>query len=143
MDEIHLDVEPHTFSNWDTHKEALLHLYVKLLRYTRQQCDKLGLKLSVSVPMHYDPILDQVNQLAHNTYIMAYGQADPLKLQERLAVEWNALSATSRIIALRPQDFDDINEMNRFMNTFEQTFGRTSFALHHLGSLPLKTEPNP
>jgi hypothetical protein len=50
---LHLDVEPHTFPDWDTNKEYYLNEYVNMVKIAKIYCIQNKLTLSISIPVHY------------------------------------------------------------------------------------------
>lgn len=73
IDAIHLDVEPHTFSDWETNKSSYLTRYLSLLQTARNWCDQNGKKLKVSIPLHYpEEVINEIFKLSDQVYFMAY-----------------------------------------------------------------------
>ena len=73
---IHLDIEPHTFDDYEENKDLYSKIQMKLFNNAKKWCDKNGMDLSVSVPM-YLPI-KVAKTLGRNnitTHIMAYGNS--------------------------------------------------------------------
>ena len=73
---IHLDIEPHTFDDYEDQTAKYSEIQVNLFREAKKWCDAHGMDLSVSVPM-YLPI-KVAKTLGRNnitTHIMAYGNS--------------------------------------------------------------------
>lgn len=104
---IHLDIEPHTFDDYEQNIELYSKRQIKLFNKAKKWCDKNGMDLSVSVPM-YLPI-KVTKTLGRNnitTHIMAYGNSSlDFKLDQTKAMR-KVLKTNSRW-AFDVEDFPD------------------------------------
>lgn len=132
---IHLDVEPHTFSDWDTKKQQYLDDYLEMVQQIKTYCNKSGLQLNVSIPVFYPPdFLRRLYILADNVYVMAYEQTDPAKVTEKTSEERFA-GPDQTVIALRTKDFSSRSEFDDFMYLLSERMKTKRFAIHDFGSL--------
>jgi hypothetical protein len=139
---VHLDVEPHTFDDWDERRAFYLDRYVEMLREARRLTREASLKLSVSLPVFYDEeTLQTIFPLTDGVNLMAY-QHDDVDYVVRKTAEERALNADKVRLALRPQDFDDPRALRSFMERFARTTSVSRFTLHDLEHL-LSMEDRP
>lgn len=132
---IHLDVEPHTFSDWDTKKQQYLDDYLEMVQQVKTYCNKSGLQLNVSIPVFYPAdFLRRLYILADNVYVMAYEQTDPAKVTEKTSEERFA-GPDQTVIALRTKDFSSRSEFDDFMYLLSERMKTKRFAIHDFGSL--------
>ena len=139
---VHLDVEPHTFDDWDERRAFYLDRYVEMLRQARRLTREASLKLSVSLPVFYDEeTLQTIFPLTDGVNLMAY-QHDDVDYVVRKTAEERALNADKVRLALRPQDFDDPRALRSFMERFARLTPVAQFTLHDLAHL-LSVEDGP
>lgn len=127
---LHLDVEPHTLSDWDNNKDKHLAEYVELLKKTKTYCTEKGIKLSVSIPVFYpENVLKDIYAYADNIYVMAYEHNDADFIIRKVKEEMAAGSAKT-VIALRAKDFKNRNEFEKVMNEIGAALSTSRFAMH-------------
>lgn len=131
---VHLDVEPHTFDDYDQNIDLYSKRQIKLFNKAKKWCDKNGMDLSVSVPM-YLPI-KVAKTLGRNnitTHIMAYGNSSlDYKLEQTSAMR-KVLKANSRW-AFEVEDFPDCQTLKETETILIQK-GITKFTYHDLSQL--------
>jgi hypothetical protein len=129
---IHLDIEPHTFDNWETDRRKLLNKYVVLVSEVSRFCKKEGLKLEISVPKHYDSfIMDQLFQMVDKVYFMCYENVDTDFLVRKLEPFMEDY-AEKVVIALRTEDFNNRLEMENKIDDLQKRLEIVEFAYHDL-----------
>lgn len=129
---IHLDIEPHTFPNWDTDRRDLLNKYVILVSEVSRFCKKNDLKLEISVPKHYDTfIMDQLFQLTDKVYFMCYENVETDFLVRKLK-PYTDKYADKVVIALRTEDFANRLEMENKIDDLQDELKVSEFAYHDL-----------
>ena len=134
-DGIHLDVEPHTFDDWDANRASYLSKYVDMLETARALADEAGLEVSVSVPVYYDkPALTDIFRLSDRVHIMAYANPDVDDVRRKISDEV-ALDADKVSIALRTQDFDTLPALRAFQNALADATPVERFSVHDLAGL--------
>ena len=104
---IHLDIEPHTFDDYEENIELYSKRQIELFNKAKKWCDNHGMDLSVSVPI-YLPIRVAKTLGRNNitTHIMAYGNSSlDHKLEQTQAMR-KVLKANSRW-AFEVEDFPD------------------------------------
>jgi len=131
---IHLDIEPHTFNDYEENRDLYSKIQMKLFNNAKKWCDKNGLDLSVSVPM-YLPI-KVAKTLGRNnitTHIMAYGNSSlDHKLDQTEAVR--KLLKTNSRWAFEINDFSDYQSLKETeTKLIEKEI--TEFTYHDLSQL--------
>lgn len=126
---IHLDVEPHTFDDWDSNRETYLRDYVNMLETMRAAMEDTSLKLSISIPHFYDSIIGDLDQYVETIVVMAYETTDINDLLDRTEVERRTLKERLAI-ALRPTDFSTQRELNNFVSEIVSQTDIQTFVLH-------------
>jgi hypothetical protein len=131
---VHLDVEPHTNSDWDSREKEYKELYSKLIKRASDYSDEYGLSLSISIPVFYDSIISELVHYADEIYVMAYGTDNIESINNRIQKE---LEATHRniTIALRPEDFDNKQMFEAFMEKLARKTKVDAMAIHDLEAL--------
>ena len=129
---LHLDVEPHVLSDYDTNKEKYLNQYVELLKKAKVYCAQKGIKLTVSIPVFYpENILKDIYAQADLVYLMAYEHPDAEFIIRKIKEEFS-LDASKTVIALRAKDFKNRTECEKLINELSLTLRTSKFALHDL-----------
>jgi hypothetical protein len=138
---LHLDVEPHTFSDFDQRKEKLLGRYLKVLRATRSIIGDR--KLMVSVPLFWpDRIYQEIAKIVDRVYLMAYGEKETRQRASQTLEAARFFSPDQRVVALRPEDFADPWALDRAISTLQEVVEADRFALHDLESFLQFIEDN-
>jgi hypothetical protein len=109
---IHLDIEPHTFSDYkdnvDLYSQRLNNLFI----LSKTWCDQNEMALGVSVPMHLPTnVAYTLQQNNIRTYIMAY---DVLSLDKKIAktsVIRNILGNALSVWVFRINDFQNFSDL--------------------------------
>ncbi len=129
---IHLDIEPHTFDNWETDRRDLLNKYVIFVAEVSRFCKANQLKLEISVPKHYDTfVMDQLFQLVDKVYFMCYENVDTDFLIKKLKPFVDA-NKEKVVIALRTEDFINRLEMEDKIDVLQDSLKVNEFAYHDL-----------
>ncbi|NOQ70730.1 MAG: hypothetical protein GQ574_01940 [Crocinitomix sp.] len=129
---IHLDIEPHTFDNWEKDRRNLLNKYVVLVAEVSRFCKKNDLKLEISVPKHYDTfIMNQLFQLVDKVYFMCYENVDTDFLVRKISPFMEEY-ADKVVIALRTEDFNNRLEMENKIDELQKRLDLDEFAYHDL-----------
>ena len=136
---VHLDVEPHTFEDWEQNREQYLSQYVDMVDYTGSQTDSAALEFTLSIPVYYDSILSMLASEADAVYVMAYGSGKVSDVARRLSEELSVFAGTGcdskLVVALRPEDFGNDRSLRDFMSKLDRQTGKKCYALHDLGKL--------
>lgn len=131
---IHLDVEPHILDDWDAQRARYEQNYVSLLENAKEITSANNLSLSVSIPHFYDSILQEINQAADDIVVMVYETTDFEVLQRRIEAESRRLG-TKLHVAVRPSDFANFDDLNRFVQKIRRETAVQEVILHDAGSL--------
>jgi hypothetical protein len=132
---IHLDIEPHTRNDFKTRRPDYMLAYTGLLNIARQYCDDRMLRLSVSIPMHYEnQELEEIYFVSDQVFVMAYERPE-LDFVARKLEEELSFGREKTIIALSPDDFEDRLSMEIFIENLLKTLGLNDIALHDLRRL--------
>lgn len=131
---IHLDIEPHTFDDYEENKDLYSKIQMKLFNNAKKWCDKNGMDLSVSVPM-YLPI-KVAKALGRNnitTHIMAYGNSSLHHKLDQTEAMRKLLKTNSRW-AFEINDFSDYQSLKETeTKLIEKEI--TEFTYHDLSQL--------
>ena len=120
---IHLDIEPHTFSDFKENKEQYFKKYITVLKQAKQFADNNKLELSVSIPLSYpEDVLNEINLTCNYVYLMAYENVD-VDFISRKTAEEKAILKNKCVLALRTKDFENRTSMDEAFKKigFEKT----------------------
>ena len=131
---IHLDVEPHTRSDWDSREMEYKERYLKMLEMANKLAKTHGMNLSVSIPVFYDAIIGEIETYADEIYVMAYGLETTDKVRDKLRYEMKATDG-ALTIALRPEDFEDLKAFESFIETLSDELDMDAVAIHDVEAL--------
>ncbi|MBA3665952.1 MAG: hypothetical protein H0W61_17375 [Bacteroidetes bacterium] len=128
---IHLDIEPHTFDDFKTNKEAYFEKYLALLDKAYAFTQKRKLRLCVSIPLNYpENVLQGIFKKCDYVYLMAYENVKPAFIREKMKEEV-LLGKDKVILALRTNDFTNKAQMDALF----QELGVKHVAYHDLDEL--------
>lgn len=131
---IHLDVEPHTFSDWESNKTVYLEKYIQLLQEVKTYCDAEKVKLAVSIPLHYpEEIVHQIFQICDKVYFMAYENTKPEYIERKTSPYKEYTSKL--VVAIRNKDFTGRISMEKYIIDHFQKTGLNNYALHDIDGL--------
>jgi hypothetical protein len=134
IDEVHLDVEPQALKEWKDQKELLLQKYINLLEQTKKYCDEKGMKLSVSIPLHYpSEVMEKIFNLTDEVHFMCYENVNIDYLVRKLSAYQGYKDKVS--IAIRTEDFKSRKEMEDFGLLLKQMTGIEKITFHDLKRL--------
>lgn len=109
---IHLDIEPHTFSDYKDNVELYSQRLINLFTLSKTWCDENNMALGVSVPMHLPTnVAYSLQQNNIRTYIMAY---DVLSLDKKItktSVIRNILGNSLSVWVFRINDFQNFSDL--------------------------------
>ncbi len=132
---IHLDVEPHTFADWDTKKQEYLAQYVTMLKNARTYCNGKGWKLTVSIPVFYpEETLREIYAVADEVVLMAYEHPQADYILKKIAEELK-INPAKTTVALRAKDFKNRQELETLINQLAEAGDLNTFALHDFSTL--------
>ncbi|MGK7370491.1 MAG: TolC family protein [Candidatus Halalkalibacterium sp. M3_1C_030] len=131
---VHLDVEPHVRNDWDSRKEEYKDLYLQLIKRADKLAESQGVSLSISIPVFYDSIISKLKTYTDTIFVMAYGINSIDKLKEKLKDELEATGETLTI-SLRPDDFENLEDLESFITDMKDETGIKAVALHDIESL--------
>ena len=129
IEALHLDVEPHTIEDWKENKSEYLLEYLKLLEDSRTYCDEHGIKLSVSIPLHYpEEIVERIYEICDLVYFMAYENVKTDYIVRKI----KDYEGKKTIIALRTEDFDNPLEIEMKIVDIQSNYVPLEFVIHDL-----------
>jgi len=129
---IHIDIEPHTFDDWQTEKPKLLKQYLEMMGKISTFCDDRDLELSVSIPLHYgEEVIDQLLVLCDHIYFMCYENVKTSYIVNKVKPFLDN-GKDKLIIALRTEDFANRIEMEDKIKEVQTQTSLSSFAYHDL-----------
>lgn len=135
---VHLDIEPHTFDDWDSQREFYEQRYVTMLEKAANISSANNMSLSVSIPHFYDSILSEINQSADDVVVMVYETQDLEVLKRRIEDESKVFGEKLNV-AIRPSDFANFDDLNTFVQQIVNQTEAVHVILHDAGTL-LKDE---
>jgi hypothetical protein len=134
IDALHLDVEPHTFDSWKTDKNYLVGQYLGMVKEVKKVAEKLGLKLEVSVPLHYPPeVMDTLFSLVDRVYLMCYENIDQSYLQRKIGTFDNYKGKVTVVASAK--DFANRSEIETFIDLISEDIPLDRICIHDLGWL--------
>ena len=136
IESIHLDIEPHTFSDWKENKDSYLKQYLKLVQDASIFTKEKRLKLSVSIPLYYsEEITNQILNTVDLVYFMAYENINDDYIIKKIKPYESSFEKV--VLAFRTEDFRNRNEMDKFISDASLKFKVSKMAIHDLGRLIL------
>lgn len=129
---LHLDVEPHTFDDYQTKKEYYLSLYVQLLKTAKMYATQKGMKLSVDIPVFYpEATVKEIYKQADTVYLMAYQITSMNYLATRVSEELTQ-GKEKTVIAFRANDFAKRSDFETYLKNASTKLNMSTFAMHDL-----------
>lgn len=126
---LHLDVEPHTLEDWDVNEKKYLDQYINLLDRTQKYCQNKGLKLSVSIPLHYPKeYIQKIYERCDLVYFMAYENVDT----DYIVGKVKDYDREKTIIALRTEDFQNPLEIEIKIIDIQTNYIPLEFVIHDI-----------
>ena len=134
IESIHLDVEPHALKEWKfstENKELLLKKYIDLLRKSAELVHEKGLKISVSIPLHFsNEIVTSIFEIVDGVTFMCYENVSVDYIARKLQPYKEFQEKTS--IALRTEDFPSRSEIENSIKVLAQLTSIKKFVYHDL-----------
>jgi RNAse (barnase) inhibitor barstar len=128
---LHIDIEPHTFTDFKENKERYFKTYIQVLKQAKLFADNNHLELSVSIPLNYpDEVLMELSALCNYVYLMAYENVDVDFILRKTAEE-KIILKNKCVLALRTKDFKNRTEMDELFKKLN--FDKTAY--HDLDDL--------
>ncbi|MGB0887681.1 MAG: hypothetical protein ACPGSL_06135 [Vicingaceae bacterium] len=129
---IHLDVEPHTLSDWKANKDQYLTKYKNLVEDAKVFCFNNNLKLEISIPLHYpENVIKELYEMCDKVYFMAYENVKTSYIVKKV----NMYDLNKTVIALRTNDFNNRLELEEKIIDLKTEISPLGFTIHDLGSL--------
>ena len=129
---IHVDIEPHTFDEWQTEKAKLLSQYLEMMGKISTFCDDHKLELSVSIPLHYgEEVIDKLLVLCDHIYFMCYENVKTSYIVNKVKPFLDN-GKDKLVLALRTEDFTNRIEMEHKIKELQEQTSLSSFAYHDL-----------
>jgi hypothetical protein len=126
---LHIDVEPHTFDDWSENKTKYLDQYLDLLDQSLNFCDKKGIKLSVSIPLHFPKeYIEKIYDRCNLVYFMAYENIKTDYIVRKV----KDYDPSKTIIALRTEDFKNLLEIETKVIDIQTQYIPNQFIIHDL-----------
>lgn len=131
---IHLDIEPHTFSDYRENMDSYVENMNTIFTQVNQLCNENNMQLSVSVPMNLTEKNAKVlRKLKIKTYIMAYENVDQNKLLKRTEKLRNILK-DNFVWVLRLSDFKNDEELKMALKELKNQ-GITEISYYDVSAL--------
>ena len=140
---LHLDVEPHTFDDFDQREDELLQRYLKVLRVARRTIGDDS-ELVVSVPLFWpDAVYRKIATIVDRVHLMAYGEKETRRRARQILGASRHFAPEQRVVALRPEDFAGPWALDRAISTLQEVVETDRFALHDLDTFLQFIEDEP
>ncbi|WNO59648.1 hypothetical protein [Rheinheimera sp. MMS21-TC3] len=128
---IHLDIEPHSLTEYKENKLIVLNQYVALIESIRLQHPKLH--LAISIPHHWPAeIMQSLNDYVDQVFLMAYESTDLEQVSVRVKQALVSIPMAKLVIALRKEEFTNELQLENAIEFLSQSTGVTQFAVHKL-----------
>jgi hypothetical protein len=134
VNEIHLDVEPHTFEDWDMNRLTYENNYLKLLKSADKIFNERSLSLSVSIPHFYDSINSEIEKYVDEAVVMVYETTD-INIIKRRTEEESSIFKEKLSIALRPEDYLNLRTLDGIILQLMVSGTANRVYLHDAGAL--------
>lgn len=131
---VHLNVEPHTFDDWDVRREIYEEQFIDMVIAASSLFKQKNLSLSVSIPHFYDSIVSKLEPHVESISVMVYKTTDIQTLKRRIKTESEVLGKKLQVV-IRPTDFDNFDQLNRFIQKIITETAANGVFLHDAGSL--------
>lgn len=132
---LHLDVEPHTFNDWQQNKAQYYRKYRTMVQTAYKICQQQKIKLNVSIPLIYDiNLVQDIKDYCSNIYVMAYENRKADYVTRKLKENFDSVK-DKMVLALRTEDFLSATDMNQYMKIIADKTGINKFAIHDLTRL--------
>lgn len=130
----HLDVEPHVLKEWklnQENKDILLKKYIHLVKQTSELMHSKGLKLTVSIPLHFPvEVVEEIYALVDGVYFMCYENISVDYLVRKLSPYKEYQENTH--ISLRTEDFSNRKAMEDHGSLLVELTGIKNIVYHDL-----------
>ncbi len=134
VDEIHLDVEPHTFDDWDRNRSNYEKSYLTMLKNAEKIFTEASLSISVSIPHFYDPINSEIEEYVDDAVVMVYETTDIKTIKSRTEEE-SSVFEEKLSIAIRPEDYSNAKTLDGVIIQIMETKTANRVFLHDVGAL--------
>jgi hypothetical protein len=116
---VHLDIEPHTQSDFKDNKEKYFESYKAVLQEAKAFCMANKLQLSVAIPLFYpENILSEIYKVCDFTVLMAYENIEPEFINRKVSEELS-FGEEKNVLAFRTKDFENREKMDAHFKRFK------------------------
>jgi hypothetical protein len=134
IDEIHLDIEPHTMNELKKNRTKYMNWYLQMLRAVHQELSPKNIKITISIPLFYDEkFLKDIFKLTNQVYLMTYEHTD-IEFIKRKIKEEIGVDESKVVLAVRNKDFQSKSALLSFIAQLKQQTNIKKFAIHDLNS---------
>lgn len=139
---IHLDIEPHTLSEWHENQNALLHKLVETINEVKTliSSNSPSLKLEIDLPTFYHKVdknaLKKLIEIADVITIMAYEQKSSQKVAKavQFITKYADQHGRDYMIGFNAKEFESWEEIENLINEVDVDFNSkenfSGFAIH-------------
>ncbi len=142
-DVLHLDVEPHALSDFNSNRKTYLKRYLDVLKAANEA--NPGDSLAVSIPLlgvWPKWIYQKMRPLVDQVYLMAYGETSPRKRARRALETARFFQTEKRTVSLRASDFSNDWELEKSVTAVLAVVDTDRIALHDFQSFSELIEPD-
>lgn len=134
VDKIHLNVEPHTFEDWNINRSTYENNYLDMLNNAENIFTEALISLSVSIPHFYDSINPEIEKYVDEAVVMVYETTDINKIKSRTEEE-SSIFEEKLSIAVRPEDYSNFETLDGVILQIMVSGTARKVYLHDAGAL--------
>ena len=133
-DEVHLNVEPHAFADWDQNRTTYEKNYLNMLKEAEKIFSDGSLSLSVSIPHFYDSINSEIEKYVDQAVVMVYETTNISMIKSRTEKE-SEIFKEKMSIAIRPEDYSTGKALDQVIIQIMETGAASGVFLHDAGAM--------
>jgi hypothetical protein len=134
VNEIHLNIEPHTFDDWDLNRTEYERSYLNMLNKAEKIFAEISISLSVSIPHFYDSINSEIEKYVDEAVVMVYETTDINHIKTRTRDE-SSIFDDKLSIAIRPEDYSNVDALDEIIMQIIMSGTANRVYLHDAGAL--------
>lgn len=134
VNQVHLDVEPHVFEDWDENRSIYESNYLGMLSNAEKIFTEASVSLSVSIPHFYDSINSEIENFVDEAVVMVYETTDINIIKSRTEEE-SSIFEEKLSVAIRPEDYSSFETLDRIILEIMMSGTARKVYLHDAGVL--------
>lgn len=134
VENIHLNVEPHTFEDWDENRSLYEEGYLNMLNNAKNIFSEVSISLSVSIPHFYDSINPEIEKYVSEVVVMVYETTDTNIIKRRIEEE-SSVFKKKLSVSIRPGDYLNVEKMDKAIIEIMESQTVNRVYLHDAGAI--------